>query len=255
MARESLLSLNSAVEQAVAEAVSGLTSFDALNGRYRINLPIIMPSGGLIDVSAYPEPNGSFLVTDDGAAFFEVSGYGVTRRSFFTVAKDRAVRVGATFDGNAFLFVRVRADQLKAAIISIGNLSAEVAAEVVERSVVAKSEHSRDKLFSRIDEAFPGKSISHDVEIFGASTAPYKFDALVKLNGRSAAFDIFTKDPISIAAAYTKLSDVSRMDENPSLIGVTSDPDSIGPKLTLISSVARVIRIDAPADTLRQAAA
>lgn len=255
MASNTISFLNSAAERTVAEVVSGLSSFDTINGRFRVSLPIVMPSGGLIDVSVYPEPGGSYLVSDEGVAFAEAAGYGVLHRSFAAIAKVRAARAGAVFDGNALMFMRVRSEQLRVAIISIGNLSAEVATDLVERSIKTSASGAREKLFETIDKAFPGKPVAHDVDIYGASTASYQFDALVEMNGSSVAFDIFTKDPVSIAATYTKLSDVSRMEDNPALVGVTTNPDNVGPKLALISSVARVIRLDAPVDTFRKAAA
>lgn len=255
MATNSISLLGSDIDASVLESVGSLVSVDTLNGRYRVSLPIVMPSGGLVDVSIYREPGSTFMVSDDGTAFFEVAGYGVSKRSFTAVARERADRVGATFDGEALLFIRVGPEQLRAAIISIGNLSAEVASAVVERSVRSNAESARDQLFGRVEDAFRGKPITHDVEIYGASTATYQFDAMVELADHRVAFDLFTKEPVSIAATYTKLSDVSRAEGNPTLVGVTRNPDIVGPKLALISSVAKVIRLDAATETFQRAAA
>lgn len=66
---------------------------------------------------------------------------------------------------------------------------------------------------------------------------------------------MFTGDPNSIAAAFTKLSDIYRRDDAPRLVGVTRNPDRIGPKLKLVSSVANVIRLDAEPNSFRKLAA
>ncbi|WP_417245980.1 hypothetical protein [Celeribacter sp.] len=255
MANNPIISLNEAAETALREAIGDLVQVDNLNRRYRVSLPIMMPSGGLLDISVYPEPGATFLVSDDGAAFFEVSGYGITRRSFSITARNKADRVGAEFDGNEFLFMRITLDHLKAAIIAIGNLSVEVAREVVEKHMRAKSSTAKETLIRKVGEAFPSAKVTEDVDLYGASTASYQFDALVEINGHRAAFDLFTKDPISIAATYTKLSDVSRAEDNPSLIGVTRNPNAIGPKLALISSVARVIKLDSTSEVFQKSAA
>ncbi len=255
MAENRFTLLTSQVDATVNEAVGRLVSCDMLNGRYRISLPILMPSGAYVDVSVYPEPGDSFMVTDGGCAFREADDYAATSRSFKAVARELSARAGVDFDGATILMLRVKAEQLKAAIVTIGNVAAQVAAETVERSLKAHSESARDQLFERVELAFPGAHIEHDAEILGASTASYKFDATVAINQKVVAFDLFGKDPISIAATFTKLSDVSRAENGPGVVGVTKDPDKIGPKLSLISSVAKVIRLDAGLQAFQKTAA
>lgn len=255
MATNTIISLLTEAEAAVNEIVARLVSVDAVNGRYRVSLPISMPSGSLVDVSVYPEPGGTFLVSDAGLAYFEASTCGASRRSFSAVAKPEAQKVGAVFDGEAMLVMRVTVAQLRGAIIMIGNLAAHVATETVERHARARAETAREALFDRVERAFDGRGIAHDVELLGESTAAYHFDVMVETNGHRAVFDTFTRDPISIAATYTKLSDVHRTDEPPTLVAVTPNPDAVGPKLTLISSVAKVIRLDASPITFKKAAA
>lgn len=255
MADNTIFHLKSDVDAAVIASVGSLVSVDNLNGRYRVSLPILMPSGSLIDISVQREGGDTFLVSDDGAAFFDVAGYGVTRAAFTRLASEKADRAGAIFDGDAFFFLRVSHAQLRVAIIAIANLSADVAATVAERSMRGRHDNAREVLFERIGRAFPNASVSRDVTILGASTAPYDFDAMVEVGGRRVVFDVFTKDPVSLNSVYTKLSDVRRLEEHPGLVGVTRDPDTIGPKLTLISSVAKVIPLDASAAIFHRAAA
>ena len=238
----------------VAKAVGSLVACALANGRFRVTLPIIMPSGSMVEISVWPEPGNLFMVTDEGAALFDLAGHDPAHRTFTVVAKDRAARHGADFDGMAFRYLRVGPSQLRAAIASIANLTAEVAHEVAARSLKVRADTVKDQLFARIDEAFKGRNVTHNADIIGASTATYQFDALVDVDGRRVAFDAFTDDPASIAATYTKLSDVKRLESGPSLIGVTPDPDRVGPKLTLISSVAKVISVKAAPETFIRAA-
>lgn len=240
---------------AVDEAVARLVSCDVLNGRYRIGMPVAMGTGTLVDVSVWPEPGGSFLVSDGGIAHLEITSSAYSERIFSKVARDRCARYGATFDGATMLFFRVPADRLRGAIISMASLAKEVVDETIMRATRIKVETARDALFERLDKAFGSDRVTHDAIIVGESTAEYHVDAEARLDGRLVVFDLFTDDANSIASTFTKLSDIYRRENAPGLVGVTRNPDRVGPKLQLISSVANVIRLDAAADKFRRLAA
>lgn len=244
--------LSQRAEAVVMEAVVRLVSVDALNGRYRVGLPISLCTGSMVDVSVWAEPNGTFMVSDDGAAYFEISSGAFNDRIFQTVARAHSEAAGAMFDGGTMLFMRVKADRLRGAIIAMGHLIQSVVNETISRSVKVKAETLRATLFNSLDAAFSGAAVTHDAQIFGATTAEYKVDALVKTDGGFLVFDLFTKDAISVAAAFTKLSDIYRLEHGPKVIGVTRDPAAVGPKLQLISSVAPVVRADAAVDVFRR---
>lgn len=255
MATPNLHRLNGPASAAVDEAVARLVTSDVLNGRYRISMPVVTSTGSMVDVSVWPEPGGTFMVSDAGMAHFEITSGAFNERTFQSIARARCATYGAMFDGGTMLFMRVAAPQLRGAIIGMASLVKEVVDETVARSIRVKAETARDKLFERLNKAFEGAKVAHDAEIVGASTAGYKVDALVSTDAGEVVFDLFTKDPISISAAFTKLSDIYRRDDGPKLVAVTRDPDAVGPKLQLISSVAPVIRLEAALDRFRKVAA
>jgi hypothetical protein len=255
MATPILINLNGRVSAAVDEAVARLVTVDRLNGRYRISMPVVTCTGAMIDVSVWPEPGDTYMVSDAGVAHFEVTSGAFNERTFHAVAKAHCTAYGAMFDGGTMLFMRVSAAQLHGAIVTMASLVKEVVDETVARSIKAKAEKARDKLFERLDKAFDAVKVTHDAEVIGASTAGYKVDALVTTDGGDVVFDLFTRDPNSISAAFTKLSDIYRLASGPKLVAVTRDPDAVGPKLQLISSVAPVIRLDAAPERFRKMAA
>lgn len=243
------------VDVAVDAAVARLVSLDAVGGRYRISMPVTLCTGSMVDVSVWAEPGGTFMVSDDGTAHFEATLAMVSERTFGAVARAKITPYGALFDGHSMLFIRVGAERLHGAIVAMASLIKEVVDEAIARAARAKAASTINTLYERIGMAFPNAEVQHHAGMIGASTAEYEVDAVVKTDRGLLVFDMFTKDPISIAATFTKLSDLSRLEQPPRLVAVTPMPEMVGPKLQLISSVAPIIRPDATIETYLKAAA
>jgi hypothetical protein len=221
--------------------VAGLVQARQINGRTVIFLPITTSSGGGISVSVWPEGGDTFMVSDDGTAYHEVSTACASERTFTRVAQAACQRYGATFDGMSMFLMRVTSDRLKGAIVAMGSLIKEVVDRTVERSFVARFESEREDFVRRVAETFTPQRIEEGAVIFGESTTPHEFDVVVKAEGRTLAFDVFSKAPTSVSAAFLKLADIARLPNGPAPIGVTPDLDAVGPKLTLLNSVGRII--------------
>lgn len=243
------------IDDRVEAAVRSLVSCDLINGRYRVGLPVVSASGSRMDVSIWPEPDGRFTVSDDGAAFHELGGNIVAERIFSALAPGHAASYGVTFSRAAFTINAVSEDRLRGALIAISNLSREVLDETTERLAKAKKKALRDELFRRLNLAFPTADIAHDATVHGNSTASYNVAAIVKTADKETIFDVFTRDPISIAAEFTKLSDLFRLEDAPRLVAVTREPEKVGPKLQLIASVAPIISVDVDLELYRKLAA
>jgi hypothetical protein len=241
--------------RAVDEAVSRLVTSDFVNGRYRIGLPITTGAGSLIDVSVRPEASGNFIVSDEGATLSNAIASGIDDRSVIAVSNVKAAAYGAKIKTGKILFSNVPADRLHGAVIAMGSLLKEVADEVLARHAKVVAASLREALFVRLDKAFGYENISHDVTFFGESTADYRVDAVADVSGKKLVFQSFSDDPNSIASTFTKLSDINRLEEPPRLVGVTSNPDKIGPKLQLIASVASIVAIGADDPVYKQLAA
>ncbi len=241
---------------AVDAALREMLTSDPMNGRWRIGMPVVACTGSSVDVSVFPEGDGSsFLVSDDGFAYGEVVASGASHRSFARVARDRCDRYGATFDGENMLFIKVAAEKLRGAIVAMANLVKEVTDQTIENANRAKYELALDTMQKRIEEAFPKSRIEIGAEVHGFSTALYKFDALVETAGKVLVFDYFTKDGNSLNSAYVKFSDIGHLERGPRPVGVTRSLVALGPRLTLISRAADVIEVADPATTYERLAA
>ena len=241
-----------ALDQAVREMVS--SSF--VQGRYRINMPVILASGSMASVTVWPEGGSdTFMVTDDGAALFELMSGAFSEKLFARVAKERCQRYGATFDGGAMLYLRVSAGQLKGAIITMANLMKEVVDETIQRSITQKASQIDFELWDKLERTFKGMQIQKRAHLIGESTAEHEFSAVLTTEKGLVAFDTFSSQGNSINSVYVKMADIGRNAEPPVTIAVTRRLEDLGPRLNLVSSVARVVQVDIAKDELLRLAA
>lgn len=234
---------------AVDDLVRDLCSSETLNGRYLLQMPVVTAYGSAVSVSVWPEGGGdTFMVSDDGLAYHEITTAMGSERIFSRVAKSRCERYGAQFDGCSMLFIRVDKERLRGAVITMASLTKEVVDETIEKSFAAKVSFDRERFLRKVSSAFPASTIREHVSIIGQSTTSYEIDALVKTESQTLAFDYFSKGGNSVNSAYATLSDIARLEDGPMPIGVTDSFKAIGSKLALMSSVAKIIEIDADAE-------
>lgn len=240
---------------ALDDAVRSLVSSSFVLGRFRIQMPLILPSGSSVVVTIWPEGNGdTFMVTDDGVSLFEITGGAFSETLFGRVAKEFCSRYGASFDGGSMLYLRVGAGRLRGAIIAMANLIKEVVDETVGRSIEQKAKGIDLELWEKLDYAFKGFKIDHKANLAGESSATHQFSAVVNFDRGIVVFDTFNGQGNSINAAYTKMADLGRTEHPPRRIAVTRLMHDIGPKLNLITSVATVVEIGIENDSLRRLA-
>lgn len=240
---------------ALEEAVKTMVSGTFVQGRFQIEMPLVMPSGSVATVTVWPEGAGeTFMVTDDGAALFEVVSGAFSETLFARVAKDRCARYGATFDGGAMFYLRVSPDRLRGAIIAMANLMKEVVDETVHRSITQKAKQIDFELWDKLERAFSGFKLERRAHLSGESTAIHKFSALLETEKGLIAFDTFSPQGSSINSVYVKMSDIGRSENPPKGIAVTKRMKDIGPKLNLITSVAQVVEVDIQTQELKKLA-
>ena len=240
---------------ALDEAVRSLVSSTFVQGRTRIHMPVVLATGSAAVVVVWPEGNGeTFMVSDDGGALFEIMAGAFNETTFRAVAKERSDRYGAAFDGATMLYLRVSSGRLRGAIIAMANLVKEVVDETIERSVKQKANLIDLELWEKLGVAFSGFTIEKKAHLIGESTASYEFTAVVQLERATVAFDTFSAQGGSVNSVYVKMSDISRRETGPKGIAITRSIADVGPKLNLITSVARVAEIQISTDKLLQLA-
>ena len=240
---------------ALETAVRSLVSSSFVQGRHRIHMPVVMPSGSSATVTVWPEGNGdTFLVTDDGMSLFEVESGAYSETLFSRVAKERCTRYGASFDSVSMFYLRVSHDRLRGAIIAMANLMKEVVDETIQRSINQKAKEIDHELWDKLDRTFAGYEVKRRAQLLGESTARHQFSALLNTEKGFVVFDTFNAQASSINSIYVKMSDISRVEAPPKGIAVTKRRSEIGPKLNLIASVAQVVEIGIVAHDLRKLA-
>jgi hypothetical protein len=243
-------------DRTIDDLVRDLCSSETLNGRYLVQMPVLTAFGSMVSVSIWPEGGGeTFMVTDDGLAYHEITTAVGSERIFSSVAKARCARYGASFDGSSMLFMKVDKQRLKGAVVAMAALIREVIDETLEKSFAAKVDAAHEAFIRRVAEAFPRSKRTEHAHVIGQSTTVYPIDVLVETERKLLAFDYFSKSGNSVNSAYVALSDIARLEEGPVPIGVTPNLRDVGPKLTLISSVAQVIEADAGVETYARLAA
>jgi hypothetical protein len=239
------LSIVEAADKAIAELVTRRV----VNGRVIIAMPVAACTGSLVSVSISEVSGGEFMVSDDGCAFREISDNLYSTRTFANTARKSAERYGARFDGYSMLLLKVGASGLKMAIIAMASLAKEVIDITVAKDSVAKASTERDMMRERIDLAFGSAQVTEEAEILGYSTQPYRFDLMVKDDRGTALFEFFSGQGVSINSAFAKFSDVHQTEGSPRIGGVTTDLNSIGPKLILLNSVTdRLLEVNDASD-------
>lgn len=237
---------------ALDEAVRTMVTTSFVQGRFRVEMPVVLPSGSAATVTVWPEGVGdTFMVTDDGSALFEVESGAFSSTVFTSLASKLSERYGASFDGTSMFYLRVSPERLRGAIITMANLMKEVVDETIHRSITQRANPIEHELWDKLERVFGGYEIKKRAHLFGESTAEHQFSAVLKAENGLVAFDTFTAKGGSINSVYVKMADIGRCETPPRGIAVTKNRADIGPKLNLITSVAQVVELDIKTDDLR----
>lgn len=240
---------------ALDEVVRSLVSMSIVHGRFKVELPVMMPSGSLVSVTVWPEGGSeTFLVTDDGAALLEVMAGGFSESIFARAAKESSTKFGATFDGGSMFYMRVSPDRLRSAIIAMANLTRVVVEETIHNSIRQKAREIDLELWEKLEGTFEAFRVERRAHLTGESSATHEFTAVVRTDTGLVAFDTFSAQGNSINSVFAKMADIGRNDTPPKGIAVTQSLGAIGPKLNLITSVAQVVEIGIRPDVLQKLA-
>jgi len=217
----------------------------------RLSTPLLYPGGAMIGVEISRLRDG-FLVTDAGGARREAEMLG-GERTFVRIARDIAARYGVRFDENMIFDIEVAEDDLVVAVISVAN-AAKMAVENTALQL-ATTEHSdfRVYLWTRLERLYEAKSVLRNRSVRGSSDE-WKFDAVVQRGTHLSLFEIVVPYSNAVNSAVTKFLDIRDLGEAaPHRVAVlTSQRDT--PHLPVLARTARVVGMDDPDETFRQAA-
>jgi len=244
-----LLRLND--KMTLEDAFRDLLSVERRGNKHVVDMPVVTYGGSRVQVCVEMAVDAKHaVVSDDGMAMHQTDAAAIPYAMFARVAREKAMQHGARFDGGSVFFFEVPIDRVRGAIIAMAELIREVVNTACERAAQDRGNTLRDALYSGLEDAFGASRVAHQYEVVGYSNADYRVDAMVESDSGPVVFDLFSRHPNSIAAIYTKFSDIRQLEAAPRLVAATRDVERVGPKLTLVSSVSRVIAATSPRERL-----
>ncbi|NKN39326.1 hypothetical protein HFC70_23560 [Agrobacterium sp. a22-2] len=241
------LSLNQIAE----EVARALAYSKSTNGSAMVVTPLLYP-GGVRVVLRFEDSPGGYFISDGGAGRREADLMG-GRALFTRIARDAADRFGVRFDSDMVFDLEVPREALVAASIAVANASKAAVDATAEKLSEQHAADQREKLWSRLEAAFPGAYVAREAAFIGAS-AEWKFDAMIEQSERIAVYDLVSPHANSVHAAVSKFLDVRDLGEKaPTRVAVTLSKENT-PHLPLLGRTAKIIDISARAETFRMAA-
>ena len=235
------------------EVAASLASAEFWQGRAYIRTPVLLPTGSSVVVVIEEAGPGSWQLSDLGQGIELAVDLGI-ERGYRQQAEAMAATGGLAFKRDTFLILNLRRDRLAAGIAFI----ADAVAKSLDRARIAASDRGRatdvERLATRLGQIFEPKHVKKNAELQGASTHQWRLDALVEADGRTAAFDLVTPHPNSVAATATKFHDLARLDHPPVRIAIVQSKKAMGDLLAVTAQAARVIEEGANDDIWRKAA-
>ncbi|MGO9007514.1 MAG: hypothetical protein ACLQIQ_12385 [Beijerinckiaceae bacterium] len=238
----------------IAERVARGLAYAKVHGNdVSIQTPIAFPSGRLISIRLLGGPN-TFTITDDGAAMREAEMMGaddICRRE----ARKVAAELQLTFNDWEIFEAQAPADRLVGLTSIVANAVAITLLRTCDKFAERFEIRRKEELSLRLARIFGERNVTKDVEIAGASTKVWPFDAKVNLpSERAGFFSRVSPSPVSIAFAYSKLDDVSRLENPPFLGAVLEGKFEPSDQALLRRAARRVFQDNDSDDTFRLAA-
>jgi hypothetical protein len=217
-----------------------------------IRTPIAFPSGRMVGVKLLGGPS-VFTITDAGATMREAEMLGATdicRREARKVATEYDLKFNEweLFEAEAPL------DRLVGAAVIVANAAALTMIRTSDRFAERFELRRREALAVRLQRIFGEKKVREDVEVAGAAKR-WHFDAEVALpSGRAGLFSVVTPAPVSVIFTYSKMDDVSRIENAPFLGAVLEGKFTPDDKALLKRAARRVFKASDSDDVFRMAA-
>jgi hypothetical protein len=239
------LSASASRLHAVADEIAkSLVSIHLGENAAVISLPMLFPGGA--PVTVFIEPRGDrWLVHDNGAGALEAEMMGALasyRRTSHDIAKKREI----AFDHRMFFLAEVGTDWLASMVVAIGEAARDAVMRTAEKVADGLVTPYRQVMLDGLVRKFGAKAVSENAMLHGGSTREHKVDAIVASGHGLIAFDLVTSHSNSIAATFTKFSDLSDAEIVPERVAVLSDRERIGSSNIILLGKAANVIMDVP---------
>lgn len=256
MASTAFVTPNFRLDDIAKNVVAALVRADVGAGSVTIHTPYVAPGGTPIRVLMDATKDG-WLVHDGGFGALEAELSGASR-IYARIAREIAESSGLLFDHRMVFCADVPEAWLPNAVIAIGDAVKRALIQTADRLTMQIKVAAREVLFEKLKRRFGEEQVEFDAEVTGGAGGTWPVDALIispRENIR-AVFDLVSPHPNSIAAAFTKLSDIGDAPEPPRRFAVKQDVAGFdAPKITLLTRAASaVVELNSPIEGWLRAA-
>jgi hypothetical protein len=241
-----------ALEQIAAEVAKGLAYAKTVGSDVYVQTPVTFPSGRNVGLKLLGGPL-EFTITDDGLAMREAELMGaedICRREAKKIAKEFDLH----FNDWELFEVQAPLDRLVGLTSLVANAVGLALIRTCDKFAERFETRRRDDLAARLSRVFGERKVTKNADFNGAARI-WNFDARVDLpSGRPGLFSIVSPSPISVAFAYSKLDDVSRLERPPFLAAVLEHGLDAGDKALLSRPARKLFLVTDSDDEFKQAA-
>lgn len=241
-----------ALRQIADEVAKSLAYAQTIGGDVYVQTPVAFPTGRSVGLKLLGGPL-DFTITDDGLAMREAERIGaedICRREAKKIAKE----FGLNFNEWELFEAQAPVDRLVGLASLVANAVGLTLLRTCDKFAERFETRRREDLAAQLSRIFGERKVSKDVDFNGAARA-WNFDARVELpSGRPGLFSVVTPAPISVAFAYSKLDDVSRLDAPPFLAAVLDGNVDPNDKVLLSRPARKLFLVTDSDDVFRQAA-
>lgn len=192
-----------------SSVIASLVRSEATDRGFAISLPIRYPGGSTVSVHVSPGNEG-WIVHDNGSGFLEAEMLGGVSQ-FRYAAQELADKRGLHFDRQTILSMKVPQSWLANAVAEVGEVSRLAVMHAADRLAEAVHERSKIVLVEKLAGRFGKAAVTANATVAGGSNREWPVDAMVLQSSlsRRMVFNIVTGHPNSIAAVFTKFSDLA----------------------------------------------
>jgi len=238
----------------IAQELASKLAFARVQGTdVIVQTPVAFPSGRMIGIKIIGGPS-HFTITDNGAVMREAEFMGsedICRREARKVAKE----FDLVFNDWELFEAKAPLERLAGFVSILANAAAITMIRTSDKFAEKFEIRRKEELAVRLMRIYGDNKVLKDVDVAGSSAKSWKFDAQVALkSGRMGLFSLVTPSPTSIAFAYSKLDDVSRLPQPPFLAAVLDGTFEPGDRSLLSRAARKVLNVNDNDDVFRLAA-
>lgn len=236
---------------AVDEAVRDLVCVRNWGSSSYVSLPLFYPSGAPVSVRVTKHSDTKFQIDDGGFAYRELESVGAHRS--FRKAAPKAAETEELQTDRRTIFVDASVLELGRAICDVGVASWQTVHNVFSR-IAEGGEEIEEYLRDRLTRIFGPAHVEPGEKIVGSSTQEWDVSAILKWDGERTVFQAVIDNPISVYRNSTAFHDLAALPNPPRLVAVVKSREALGPRLSLLSQVGRVIQSDQSDEIYKRAA-